>query len=74
MLDSARAEKDAGKRSEYYIEAQKMLHEDGGTIIPYYLNLIRVQKTCIDGIPPLSDIWIDWDGITKDTSDPNCAD
>jgi peptide/nickel transport system substrate-binding protein len=74
LLDAARAETDADKRREYYQEAQKMLYEDGGTLIPYYSNLIRVQKTCIDGIPPLSDIWIDWDGITKDTSDPYCAD
>jgi len=73
LLDAARAEKDPDKRSQYYQDAQKMLHEDGGTIIPYYSNLIRVQKTCIDGIPPLSDIWIDWDGITKDTTYPNCA-
>ncbi|UCH58606.1 MAG: ABC transporter substrate-binding protein [Anaerolineales bacterium] len=74
LLDSARAEKDADQRREYYQAAQKMLHEDGGTIIPYYINLIRVQKSCIGDIPPLSDVWIDWDGITKDTSDPNCAD
>jgi peptide/nickel transport system substrate-binding protein len=74
LLDAARAEKDADVRKEHYIEAQKMLHEGGGTIIPYYLDLIRVQKTCIDGIPPLPDIWIDWDGITKDTSYPNCSD
>ena len=68
LLDSARAEKDFDTRRGYYLEAQKMLHEEGGTIIPYYQNLIRVQKSCIDGIPPLSDIWIDWDGITKDSS------
>ena len=74
LLDAARAEQDPDIRRQYYLDAQKMLYEDGGTIIPYYSNLIRVQKTCIDGIPPLSDIWIDWDGITKDTSDPYCAD
>jgi peptide/nickel transport system substrate-binding protein len=74
LLDAARAEKDPEKRREHYIAAQKMLHEEGGTIIPYYANLIRVQKTCLDGIPPLPDIWIDWDGITKDTSFENCAE
>lgn len=68
LLDAARAEKDFDTRRQYYLDAQQMLHDDGGTIIPYYQNLIRVQKTCIDGIPPLSDIWIDWDGITKDSS------
>ncbi|NQU29516.1 MAG: ABC transporter substrate-binding protein [Anaerolineae bacterium] len=68
LLDAARAEKDADVRRQYYQDAQQMLHEDGGTLIPYYSNLIRVQKSCVDGIPPLSDIWIDWDGITKDSS------
>jgi hypothetical protein len=42
-----------------------MLHEEGGTIIPYFENLTRVQKSCVEGIPPLSNIWIDWDGMTK---------
>jgi peptide/nickel transport system substrate-binding protein len=68
LLDAARAEQDPDTRNQHYLDAQLMLHEQGGTIIPYYINLIRVMKTCIDGIPPLSDIWIDWDGITKDSS------
>ena len=65
LLDAARAETDPEVRREHFLAAQKMLHEDGGTLIPYYLDLIRVQKACIDGIPPLPDVWIDWDGITK---------
>ncbi len=65
LLDAARAETDFDARRQIYLDAQQMLHEDGGTIIPYYINLIRVQKTCVDGIPPLSNVWIDWDGMTK---------
>jgi peptide/nickel transport system substrate-binding protein len=65
LLDAARAEPDFDTRRQHYLDAQQMLHEDGGTIIPYFLNLIRVQKSCVEGIPPLSNIWIDWDGITK---------
>ena len=68
LLDAARAEPDSDTRNQHYLDAQLMLHEQGGTIIPYYSNLVRVMKTCIDGIPPLSDIWIDWDGITKDST------
>jgi len=68
LLDSARAETDFDARRQNYLDAQQMLHEDGGTIIPYYNNLIRVQKACVDGIPPLSNVWIDWDGMTKDSS------
>jgi peptide/nickel transport system substrate-binding protein len=68
LLDAARAETDPEVRREHFIAAQRMLHEEGGTLIPYYLDLIRVQKSCIDGIPPLPDVWIDWDGITKPAS------
>jgi peptide/nickel transport system substrate-binding protein len=68
LLDAARAEPDFDTRRQHYLDAQQMLHEEGGTIIPYFLNLIRVQKSCVEGIPPLSNIWIDWDGITKDAS------
>jgi len=68
LLDAARAEKDPDIRRQHYLDAQLMLHNDGGTIIPYYNNLIRVQKACVDGIPPLSNVWIDWDGMTKDSS------
>jgi peptide/nickel transport system substrate-binding protein len=68
LLDAARAEMDFDARRQYYLDAQQMLHEDGGTIIPYFQNLIRVQKSCVDGIPPLANIWIDWDGMTKDSS------
>ncbi len=68
LLDAARAETDFDTRRQNYLDAQLMLHEEGGTIIPYYRNALRVKKTCVDGIPPLSNIWIDWDGITKDSS------
>jgi peptide/nickel transport system substrate-binding protein len=68
LLDAARAEMDFDARRQYYLDAQQMLREDGGTIIPYFQNLIRVQKSCVDGIPPLANIWIDWDGMTKDSS------
>jgi peptide/nickel transport system substrate-binding protein len=65
LLDAARAESDFDTRRQYYLDAQQMLHEEGGTIIPYFENLTRVQKSCVEGIPPLSNIWIDWDDMTK---------
>ena len=68
LLDAARAETDFDARRQNYLDAQQMLHMDGGTIIPYYNNQVRAQKACIDGIPPLSNVWIDWDGITKDST------
>jgi peptide/nickel transport system substrate-binding protein len=66
LLDAARAESDFNTRRDYYLAAQKMLHEEGGTIIPYFNNVFRVQKSCIDGIPPIGEFFFDWTTITKD--------
>jgi peptide/nickel transport system substrate-binding protein len=69
LLDKARAELDDAQRREYLLEAQRWLHEEGGVIIPYYRDRIRVRRACVSEMPPLADIWVDWDGITKD---PGC--
>ena len=65
LLDAARAETDFDTRRQYYLDAQQMLHEDGGTIIPYFSNTIRIRKACVDGIPPIGEFWFDWTTITK---------
>ncbi len=65
LLDAARAETDFDARRQYYLDAQQMLHEDGGTIIPYFSNTIRIQKSCVDGIPPIGEFWFDWTTVTK---------
>lgn len=36
----ARAELDEAKRAEMYFEAQKLIHEDGGAIVPMFANYI----------------------------------
>ena len=68
LLDAARAETDFDARRENYLDAQVMLHEEGGTIIPYFSNLIRIQKACVEGIPDMGIFFIDWTGITKPAS------
>jgi peptide/nickel transport system substrate-binding protein len=68
LLDSASSESDFDQRREYYLSAQQMLHEEGGTIIPYFSNVFRIQKTCVDNIPPIGIYWFDWEGITKPAS------
>jgi peptide/nickel transport system substrate-binding protein len=68
LLDAARAETDFDTRRGYYVDAQKMLHEEGGTIIPYWVNTIRIQKACVDGIPPIGEFFYDWTTITKPAS------
>jgi peptide/nickel transport system substrate-binding protein len=64
-LDAARAETDFDTRREHYLAAQEMLHLDGGTIIPYYSNIIRASKTCVENIPNIGLYFADWNHITK---------
>jgi peptide/nickel transport system substrate-binding protein len=65
LLDAARAEMDFDARRQNYLDAQIMLHEEGGTIIPYFKSIFRVQKTCVENIPEMGQYWFDWEGITK---------
>ena len=65
LLDAARAEMDFETRKGLYQEAQTMLHEDGGTIIPYYSGLIRASKTCVENHPEIGLFFADWNHITK---------
>ena len=69
LLDSAASEPDFDARRQYYLDAQKMLHEDGGTIIPFFVNVIRVQKTCVENIPEMGLMQFVWTDISKS---PDC--
>ena len=68
LLDAASSEPDFDTRRQHYLDAQTMLHEDGGTIIPYFSNVFLIKKTCVENIPPIGAYWFDWDGITKPAS------
>ena len=67
LLDSAASEPDFDARRQYYLDAQKMLHEEGGTIVPFFVNMIRVQKVCVENIPEMGLMQFVWAGITKST-------
>jgi len=69
LLDSAASEPDFDARRQYYLDAQKMLHEEGGTIVPFFVNMIRVQKVCVENIPEMGLMQFVWTGITKS---PDC--
>jgi peptide/nickel transport system substrate-binding protein len=69
LLDSAASEPDFDARRQYYLDAQKMLHEEGGTTVPFFVNVIRVQKTCVENIPEMGLMQFVWTGITKS---PDC--
>ncbi|RDC71481.1 peptide ABC transporter substrate-binding protein [Rhodovulum sp. 12E13] len=40
IVVEARAELDESKRAEMYFEAQKLIHEDGGAIVPMFANYV----------------------------------
>ncbi|MFP4239392.1 MAG: ABC transporter substrate-binding protein [Rhodosalinus sp.] len=40
LVDEARAELDEQKRGELYFEAQRLIHDDGGALVPMFANYI----------------------------------
>lgn len=69
LLDEAAAEPSVDARGQDYLDAQQMLHEEGGTIIPFFVNIIRVQKSCVQNIPEMGVFYMVWNDITKS---PDC--
>ena len=64
LLDAARAELDFDARRELYLAAQQILWEEGGALIPYHNNIVRVTVACIGGIPDRNDFSINWQAVT----------
>lgn len=52
LLDEARAEVDPAKREQLYKDAQELLSEDGGVIIPYFVSDVAVMRAECDGYVP----------------------
>jgi peptide/nickel transport system substrate-binding protein len=52
LLDEARAEVDPAKRQQLYKDAQKLLSEDGGVIVPYFTSDVAVMKADCEGYVP----------------------
>lgn len=65
LLDAARQELDFDARRDNYLGAQELLWTDGGALIPYHNNALRVTRSCVDGIAPLGSLRINWLTITK---------
>lgn len=66
LLEAAAAEVDLDKRIEIYHQLQNILWEDGGSLVPYHLNEIRIVRDCVDGLEPIGQFHIDYSKI--DTS------
>ena len=65
LLDTARLTLDFDSRKKLYIDAQKMLWEEGGSLIPFHLRNHRVTMKNVT-IPAVDDFSIRWDLVTKD--------
>lgn len=52
LLDEARAEVDPAKRDQLYKDAQKLLSEDGGVIVPYFMSDVAVMRADCEGYMP----------------------
>ncbi|WP_170984182.1 ABC transporter substrate-binding protein [Rhodoligotrophos defluvii] len=52
LLKEARSETDVEKRNALYKEAQKLLSDDGGVIIPYFVSDVAVMRADCEGYVP----------------------
>lgn len=65
LLDKARLTLDFNPRKKLYIDAQKMLWEEGGSLIPFHLRNHRVMMKNVT-IPAVDDFSIRWNLVTKE--------
>jgi peptide/nickel transport system substrate-binding protein len=52
LLKEARAETDSAKRSQLYKDAQQLLSEHGGVIVPYFVSDVAVMRADCEGYSP----------------------
>lgn len=64
LLDKARLTLDFDSRKKLYIEAQDMLWQESGSLIPFHLSNHRVMMKNVT-IPSVDDFSIRWDLVTK---------
>ena len=59
-LDMARKETDPVKRRSMYARTQQILFDEGGAIIPFYLNINRVFSARISSLPSEKTLFVEW--------------
>lgn len=57
LLVKARGELDQAKRAEMYAEMQRIMRDEGSTIIPYFLNHVYLRRKSVAHGPNLSANW-----------------
>jgi peptide/nickel transport system substrate-binding protein len=65
LIGEASTEVETGKRTDEYKQAQKLLDEDGGVIIPvFYQNVYAMRKACSGFTPHMQGFAIDYETIS----------
>ena len=59
IVVAARSETDDAKRQSQYFEAQQLLHDDGGLILPMWANYIHAHSKKLAHGPDVAANWID---------------
>jgi peptide/nickel transport system substrate-binding protein len=57
LLVQARAELDNARRAAMYAEMQELVHEDGGTVIPFFRNRINAMTARMGTPAKMSGNW-----------------
>ena len=65
-LDMARKETDPDKRLSLYGKTQQMLFDQGGAIIPFYLNVNRVFSARISSLPSEKTLFVEWHKVARE--------
>jgi peptide/nickel transport system substrate-binding protein len=64
LLADARAALDADERTALYQQAQQLLFEDGGTLVPFRQIELRAFRDTVSGVEPISRFELPWHTIT----------
>ena len=57
LLDAANTEPDAAKRTALYQQAEKMLTDEGGAIIPLFQRSVVAMRAQCDGYTPYAQLY-----------------
>jgi peptide/nickel transport system substrate-binding protein len=64
LLADARAALDEDERTALYQQAQQLLLEDGGTLVPFHQTELRAFRDTVAGVEPITRYDLPWHGIT----------
>ena len=63
-LDAARAELDFETRRGHYVDAQAMLWDNGGSLIPFHAKTFRGTSQCVVGMTPVGVFYIPYHSMS----------